>query len=108
MEELREKERLMSIKYGVLINHNQELQSKLDKKKKHTDTLKKTISELALKLHTNPPSMLTLNNISPRTASMTPMTLSSNKNPSTSSLAYDTSPGGSRRSMMLSNKRDID
>lgn len=39
---------------------------------------------------------------------MTPATLSSNKNPSQSSLAYDTSPGGSRRNMMLSNKRDVD
>ena len=79
---------------------------------------KKTISELALKLHSIPAaSTLSLTNNTPTRSTaphLTP-TLSTNKNSSTSSLAFDSSPsaagigiGSSKRSVMMLNKRELD
>ena len=47
VEELRERENMMTLKFGVLVNQNQELQRKLEKKRETISSLRKAIMKLS-------------------------------------------------------------
>ena len=47
VEELREKDNMMTLKFGVLVNQNLELQRKLEKKRETISSLRKAIMKIS-------------------------------------------------------------